>query len=79
MSTKKYKGPIETVEHAMMAHMVVTVECTLCSHWSTMWAWRIYEAWKDKAAATPLGTPVPGFWCRKCQRQVHAVITPGMR
>jgi hypothetical protein len=40
MSTKQYKGPIETVEHAMMAHMVVTVECTVCRHWSSMWAWR---------------------------------------
>jgi hypothetical protein len=30
VSTKRYKGAVETVEHAMMAHMVVTVACTVC-------------------------------------------------
>ena len=37
MSTKNYTGPIETVEHAMMAHMMVKLECAACRHTSSMW------------------------------------------
>lgn len=79
MGLKKYSGPIKTVAHAMQAHMVVTVTCASCGHWRTMWAWRIYEAWKDKIAEVPLRKPVPGFWCRDCRRGVDATIMPGMR
>lgn len=81
MSFKRYKGPVETVYQAVMAHMVVTVECTTpgCDHWSTMWAWRIYEKWKNGIVDIPLDVPVDRFWCRECRRRVFARILPGMR
>jgi hypothetical protein len=78
MSFKKYRGPIETVEQAMMAHMVVTVTCQRCSRWTGMWAWRLWNA-KPEARALPLGRTVGGFWCSGCRRSVQVVIRPGMR
>lgn len=81
MGFKKYSGPIETVEHAMMAHLVVTVTCQRCSHWTTMWAWRIYETLKKKEKVTtmPLRKAVDGFRCKGCKHSVQVVIMPGMR
>lgn len=77
MGFKKYRGPVETVQHAMMAHLVVTVTCQQCGRWTSMWAWRIYQA-KPGAYATPLRKPVSGFWCKGCQRSVEVVILPKM-
>lgn len=78
MSFKKYRGPIETVEHAMMAHMVVTIECQRCPYWTTMYAWKLWHA-KPWSRTLPLGKPVSGFRCRACRGRTQVVITPGMR
>lgn len=78
MGYKKYRGPIDTVEQAMMAHLVVTIACQRCSRWTTMWAWRIWNA-KPEARALPLGKAVSGFRCKGCRHSVQVVISPGMR
>jgi len=80
MSYKKYRGPVETIEHAMMAHMVVTVKCTRCPQWTNMWAWKLYERLKMKGnQSSPLRKPLDGFYCRGCHRRVQAIVSPGMR
>jgi hypothetical protein len=44
-----------------------------------MWAWRIYEKWRNGISVVPLRVPVDGFWRRECRRRVFARILPGMR
>lgn len=78
MSTKKYKGPLETIEHAMMAHLVVTITCETCLRWRGMYAWKIWNS-KPWARQLPLGKAITGFWCKGCHKPVLVVITLGMR
>lgn len=78
MSFKRYKGPIETIEDAMKAHMVVTITCERCLRWRGMWAWKIWNA-KPWARELPLGKAITGFRCKGCRQPVVVVITIGMR
>lgn len=76
MGLKKYTGPLHTVEHAMMAHAVLTVTCQNCKHKNQMFAWRLYNAVKDKMrlVTMPLDKPTRGFRCKWCRRSVAVVI-----
>lgn len=76
MSFKKYRGPIETVEHAMMRHAVVTIECQRCTYYTSEYAWKLYNR-SEKARAILLHTPVSGFACRQCGPGARAVIAMG--
>lgn len=75
MGFKKYRGPVETVEDALMAHAVLSITCQNCRHGTRMWAWRIYEKAKEKVITMPLKKPVGGFWCKFCRHSVQVVLT----
>lgn len=75
MGRKKFRGPIVTVQDAFAAHAVLQVTCTRCGHDTNMYAWKIYQARKEKILDMPVGKPVPGFRCRGCRRLVDAVLT----
>ena len=75
MGRRKYRGPMLTVEHAFMAHAILRIRCTRCDHYTNIYAWKMYEARREKIVEMPLGRPVPGFWCRGCRRKVSAVLT----
>lgn len=74
MGFKKYRGPVETVEQAMMAHAVLIITCQGCGHYRRRYAYRLYDQHR-KSAAFHLGMPIPGFNCRMCRRSVSAVLT----
>ncbi len=73
MGFKKYRGPVETVEQAMMAHAVLVIACTGCDHRTREYAWKLWHR-APKAVAMPLGKPVPGFRCRRCRRRVEVMM-----
>ena len=75
MGRKKFRDKIITVEHAFQAHAVLRITCTRCGHDTNQYAWKIYEARKEKIMDMPLGQPLPGFRCRSCRRKVAAVLT----
>jgi hypothetical protein len=77
MGFKKYRGPVETVEQAMMAHAVLVITCQECGHSRRRYAYRLWDQ-VPKAAGWPLGKPLPGFQCRACRRSVAAVLTVAM-
>ena len=43
MGAKRYRGPVETVEQAMMANRVLHIICQRRSRSSTMWAYKLQE------------------------------------
>lgn len=58
----------------MLAGMVVTVTCERCQHTRSMYAYKLVNL-KTEARTLPLREPVPGFYCRRCRRKVHAIIS----
>ena len=70
----KYRGPIDTVEHALMAHAICIMTCQRCRRHRRKWAYRIYEQVGEHVIGMPLRKPVPGFYCTCCKRQVLVVI-----
>ena len=73
MGFKKYRGTVNTVETAMMAHRVLKIHCVECGHETNRWAYKVNErgaAW----GTLPLNKPVRGFYCRFCQRSVLVIL-----
>lgn len=73
MGFKKYRGPVETVEQAMMAHAVVVIIRQGCFHKTREWAWRLWHR-APRTVTFPLKVPVRGFRCRSCRQSVKVVI-----
>jgi hypothetical protein len=71
---KRYRGPIETVEHAMCAGMVLHINCQRCSRPTSEWAYRLLQR-RPKAKTIPLNKAVPGFYCRGCKQRVAVYIS----
>lgn len=78
MSTRKYRGRVTTIEEAMMADMVVTIECQNCPHWSGIHAYRLCSM-KPELRSVRFGRPISGFKCKGCRTSVEVVIRAGMR
>jgi hypothetical protein len=73
MGFKKYRGIVNTVETAMMAHRVLDIRCLACRHRTNCWAYKINQrgaAWGN----LPLNKPVRGFYCRSCKRSVLVIL-----
>jgi hypothetical protein len=77
MGTRRYRGPVTTVEQAMFADMPVNIICQRCAHFRQMHAYLLMRL-NSKAAQIPLWKAVPGFYCKGCRRKVTAVITAPM-
>lgn len=74
MSTPRYRGPVETVEQAMWARMVLHINCQRCSRPHSEWAYQLCER-EPQAKPLPLNRTVPGFYCRGCNRSVSVYIS----
>jgi hypothetical protein len=74
MGLKRYRGPIETVEQAQLANLILVITCQRCSRSSRIWAYRLLERWPQAAGKT-LHKAEDGFWCRGCRRRVQAWIS----
>ncbi len=74
MGFKKYRGPVDTVEQAMMAHAVLIITCQGCGHYKREYAFRLWQR-APNTPALPLRKPVAGFRCRRCRTSVEAVMT----
>ena len=74
MGAPRYRGPIETVEQAMWAGMVLRIACQRCSRPHSEWAYRLCLR-KPSAKQLPLNKPVSGFYCRGCKRSVKVYIS----
>lgn len=74
MGLKRYRGPIETVEQAMRAGMVLHINCQRCSRPHSEWAYKLCQR-KPTAKAMPLNRTVGGFYCRGCKRSVNVYIS----
>jgi hypothetical protein len=61
MGLKRYRGPIETVEQAMWAGMVLHINCQRCSRPASEWAYKLCER-RPSAKPLPLNKPVAGFY-----------------
>ena len=73
MSAPRYRGPVETIEQAMWAGLVLHITCQRCSRPRSFWAYTLCEARPD-AKPVRLNQTVPGFWCRGCKRKVSVYI-----
>jgi hypothetical protein len=73
MGQKRYRGPVETVERAMWANMVLHITCRRCSRPRCEWAYKLCQR-KPMAKAIPLNKTVSGFYCRGCKRSVSVYI-----
>lgn len=76
MSAPRYRGPVETVEQAMWAGMVLHINCQRCSRPTSEWAYRLLQR-RPKAKNIPLNKAVRGFYCRGCKRSVKVYISVG--
>jgi hypothetical protein len=74
MGYRSYRGPVTTIQHALMAHTVVTVTCQRCNRARTMYAWRLYHAAGLRVFPMPLGKSLSGFWCKRCRQSVQVVV-----
>ena len=75
MGFRRYDGPVETVQQAMMAHAVLRVTCQECRRDRVMWAWRIYNKRPNTSDRIPLKKPVRGFYCKTCRGSVAVILT----
>ena len=73
MGFKRYRGTVNTVETAKLAHRVLTITCLDCGRQTNCWAYTIYQR-GEAGSALPLKKPVGGFYCRGCQRSVLVVL-----
>jgi len=69
-----YRGSIETVEHAMLAGMVLDITCQRCSRPRSVWAYQLCER-EPRARSFPLNRTVSGFYCRGCNYSVSVYIS----
>ncbi len=73
MGFKKYRGTVDTVETARMAHRVLDIGCMRCGHTASRWAYKIEQRgalWGQ----LPLGKPVRGFYCNECRCRVWVIL-----
>ena len=75
-SRPSYRGPINTVEHAFMAGMVLNIRCQRCRRSRSEWAYLLCFR-GPKARAMPLRQSVSGFYCQGCKRSVEVYISAG--
>jgi hypothetical protein len=76
MSLKRYRGPVETVEQAMWAGMVLHINCQRCSRPKSESAYKLCQR-RPSAKGLPLYKNVGGFYCRGCKRSVTVYISAG--
>ena len=76
MGLKRYRGPIETVEQAMWAGMVLHINCQRCSRPTSEWAYKLCQR-RPSASVIPLNKAISGFYCRGCKRSVTVYISAG--
>ena len=76
MGYRRYRGPVENVQQAMMAHAILRVTCQERHRNSVMWAWRIYQKRRNTSDKIPLKKPVRGFYCKTCRDSVAVILTP---
>jgi hypothetical protein len=74
MGLKRYRGPVETVEQAMWAGMVLHINCQRCSRPTSEWAYKLCQR-KPAAAALPLNKPLSGFRYRGCKSSMTVYIS----
>jgi len=74
MAFPNYRGPVETVEHAMMAGMVLQIVCQRCSRPRLEWAYKLCQR-KPSARPVRLYQTVPGFYCLGCKQRVTVFIS----
>jgi hypothetical protein len=77
MGTRRYHGPVRTVEQAMFADMPVSITCLRCSRFRKMHAYQLLRL-DRRTAEMPLWKPVSGFYCKLCRRKVMVMITAPM-
>jgi len=73
-SLPRYRGPIETVEDAFKAGMVLDIRCQNCRRVRSEWAYLLCLR-RPKVKAVPLRQPVGGFYCLGCKRRVNVYIS----
>jgi hypothetical protein len=78
MGTRRYHGPISTVDQAVFADMPILITCMECARFRQMHAYKLKKM-KPDAGALRLWTPIGGFYCRGCRSKVMVVITAPMQ
>jgi len=73
-SRPSYRGPINTVEHAFMAGLVLSIRCQRCRRSRSEGAYLLCLR-RPKAKAMPLRQSVRGFYCQGCKRSVEVYIS----
>jgi hypothetical protein len=69
-----YRGPIETVEHALLAGMVLDNTCQRCNRPRAEWAYKLLQR-RPSARRVPLNKAVDGFYCLGCRHRVTVYIS----
>jgi hypothetical protein len=72
MGTKRHRGPIKTLHHAVMAESPVRVSCWRCGHYKQMAAYQLWSLRRHKDL--PLFTPMTGFRCTTCHGSTIAIV-----
>jgi hypothetical protein len=73
-SQPRYRGPINTVEHAFMAGIILNIRCQRCCRRRSEWAYLLCLR-KPKAKTLRLGQAVSGFYCHGCKHSVNVYIS----
>lgn len=74
LGLKRYRGPVETVEQAVWAGLVLRINCQRCSRPYSEWAYKLCER-RPTAKTIRLNRTVSGFYCRGCKRSVKVYIS----
>jgi hypothetical protein len=73
-SLPRYRGPINTVEHAFLAGMVLSIRCQRCRWSRSEWAYLLCLR-RPKVKELPLRQLVSGFYCHGCKHSVEVYIS----
>lgn len=75
MGFRRYRGPVTTLEEAVMADLPVTVRCLTCRHERSFSAFRLVRQ-KRSIATVKLREPASGFRCLRCRSTKVVISAP---
>ena len=74
MGRHNFHGRVETLGDSCQADYLVMVICDRCQTQKQMHPYKLIAA-KKLLTTAPLGSPLPGFFCKTCRRSTSVTIT----
>jgi len=74
MGRRNFHGQVETLGDSCQADYLVMVICDRCQTQKQMHPYKLIAA-KKLLTTAPLGSRLPGFFCKTCRRSTSVTIT----